>query len=154
MGYGDRDFVPQAVESRSDGLDTVRTLGALVLGFVVRTVGVLLILLGLWAATTVVKEAVALYRDPGRIERLVSSIEGVARLTPAVAHSVSGVPAASGAGQPAGPGPKSEAPRPAYLVAWLIVVLMSLLIGKLADWVIRGGAALALCGLRGRWDRA
>lgn len=109
---------------------------ATLLTALVRTLGVLLLAVGLWAIVTVVVEAVGLYREPEGIERMVASVERAAGL-----GSFNTALAAGEGGGSAGRNPAQQV-RPAYFIGWFMTVLLFLVVGKLADWALSGALAL------------
>jgi disulfide bond formation protein DsbB len=145
MAYHDRDererrSSPLPPDRGLDlGLIASRTLNA-----IVRTAGLVLVLVGLWAGIKVVVEAWGLYRDPTAVERLATVINRASHID----SLVSPRPASPGAEGPTRPGSTApvaeEAFRPSYFLAWAVAIFLLLLVGKLASWTIRAGGQLAL----------
>jgi hypothetical protein len=126
MGYGDDD-------ERGAGAPPAAAWQAvdLVTEALVRLVGVVLLILGLWVAVNVVLEAWQLYQEPARIERIAARLSAVA-----------GAPASA---DTAGGGLDQQL---ALLLAWPLALLLLLLLGRLAFWAVAHGGMLAL-GSRG-----
>lgn len=114
------------------------TLATKATGLLVRLVGVVLLLFGFWTAIQVVIEAWSLYEDPSRVERFAVAIDQGSNidrlLNPELSES----------------GGQSEPPaevlqfRFSYFIAWAVVLLLLMLIGRLTIWFIRTGGELAL----------
>ncbi len=139
MGYDDNPDLDAEYEEQ-DRHGAAKAMASTALTVVVHGLGLVLILVGLWAIVTVIVNAVGLYNHPERITPMVSSIEKIAGM-----GSISSVPATgtdtatmSEDGAPSDPTDL----RPAYFLAWLIVFMLFLVIGKLADWVITRGMGL------------
>jgi hypothetical protein len=123
---------------------------------VVRAVGVVLLVIGLWVAVLVIAQAWGLYSDPQRIERLAKAIEAGSNLDSAlVARRPAPEPEPALSpnsflplGGPAAPAEEEAAPLPpfrlSYFVAWIIAMLLLLLIGRLSMSAIKTGGELAL----------
>ncbi|MDZ7750715.1 MAG: hypothetical protein U5S82_03445 [Gammaproteobacteria bacterium] len=137
----------QESEPREPG-ELVCSRTSLALTVTVRILGLLLLVCGLWALVTVLFEAVGLYRDPGRIEAMVVTIERAAGL-PTMDISRNAGPSQLGADGPSPPA--TLAFRPAYFLGWFLAILLFLVIGKLADWLLSRGLALVSfrCGRGG-----
>ena len=115
-----------------------------------RALGLILILVGVWAAVMVVLEAWTLYSNPNSIQYFANSLErhsGLDRLiasrSPSPAQSAAGAWPDEGAQGPEGGVVEPTALKLSYLFAWPLVVLLLLLLGKLASWAIDAGARLA-----------
>ena len=117
---------------------------------VVRGFGFVLMLVGLWIALAVMLEAWSLYRTPAGIERMAKAIERGSNLdqtlarvsrntaTPDEATSTATVPAAAA---------ETDSVlgfRLSYFVAWIIVILLLMLIGRLAIAAVKTGGELVL----------
>jgi hypothetical protein len=83
--------------------------------------GIILILLGLWALGSAVYHAWLLFSDPASITYFAEYVIESAKI---VAHLPEG---GNGA---------------AHLVSWFVVILMLLVLGKLGDWAISAGSRL------------
>jgi hypothetical protein len=147
------------VDDESGGL-TVATFANGLLNAVVRLGGLVLLGIGTWTAVNLIEEVWALYHDPARptVEHFAVAIENASHvdklLTPkhlsedtagaatdAAGTSTDAQPAAT----PAVPATKTdETFRFSYFIAWPIVLLMLLLIGRLALAMIKIGGELAL----------
>ena len=158
MGYDDRDE-PQGVHRREHKMiDILGTLASVLANALVRISGVVLVAVGVWAAVSVVFEAWNLYRDPSRVERFAAVLEEATglRAPSATGHQQRRGPDTGKTGSPAGVADSTAeakhrdplALRLAYVFAWLLVVLLLLMIGKLANWTIVAGAKLAFADPR------
>ena len=111
----------------------------------VRLLGVVLVIAGLWVGLKAVIEAWNLYRMPHRIEVLVTAVESGSHLDRALAtYSAASdeAPAKESRGQ--------DALRLSYFLAWGIAMLLLLLVGSLTMAMIRTGAELALRDARNK----
>lgn len=95
-------------------------------GRLARLAGMFLLLVGLFAGIAAITEAWVLYRDPSRVMALAERLGSLAVT-------------AGGAGA----GQDLLDARLAYLVAWILKVLLLLLIGRLALGAVQVGGALA-----------
>ncbi len=113
----------------------------------VRLAGVLLLLVGLVIGIEVVVEAWDLYRSPEHIERFSWAIEQGSNLDRSIASfTVSRLPSSKDNELP-DQSDRSSATEPlklSYFLAWVIVILLLMLIGRLALAAIRTGGELAL----------
>ncbi len=133
----------------------------------VRSIGILLLGIGLVLGFLVLKEAWQLYNQPERIERFVLAIEQGSHLDQILAPVADsrGSEGAENLLSPLQPDARadngnthSSAPVPAgikdfrlaYFPAWFIVILLLLLIGHLALAAVRTGGELALFNLLSR----
>ncbi|MCS3903919.1 hypothetical protein J2T55_001951 [Methylohalomonas lacus] len=130
--------------------------------FVVRAIGLILLLFGLWLALEVLNEAWQLYHEPQRIERFAEAIEQGSNIDRSIAPLQLEAPDRSGArgdeldrygpdGAPtAQRDPASAAAEPqyrlslSYYVAWVIALLLLLLLARIALGVVRTGGELVL----------
>src|SRR5918996_4137361 len=123
----------------------------------VRLAGVLLLLIGLVIAIEVVMEAWSLYRSPEHIERFSWAIEQGSNLDKSIkALTANQLPSSRDnvgnelPDQAAGPSDRaakaavSDSFRLSYLLAWIIVILLLMLIGRLSLAAIKTGGELAL----------
>ncbi|NIR29023.1 MAG: hypothetical protein GWN84_06850 [Gammaproteobacteria bacterium] len=118
------------------------TLATKATGLFVRLVGVVLLLFGFWTATQVVLEAWNLYEDPSRVERFAVAIDQGSNIDRLLNPGASGEPRA---GEVEGR-ERTELIefRFSYFIAWAVVLLLLMLIGRLTIWFIRTGGELAL----------
>ena len=113
----------------------------------VRVVGIILLLVGLWASMQVLLEALRLYRDPVKIEQLASAIERGSNLDRNLTHiSVDDTEENDNAAnistlskQQSGQGI-----RLTYFIAWIIALLILMLVAMIAFSCIRAGSDLVL----------
>ena len=145
MGYDDRDEAPAEPDARMG-------IAALLLGAVVRLIGVAVLCVGLWAGVKVIVEAWALYEQPQRIERFATAIQSGSNLDGLIGDLVKagaeagetsgGAAAAARRGEPGG------TLRLSYFAAWFIALLLIFVIGTLAMTAVTTGGQLALYDLQ------
>ena len=118
---------------------------------VVRGLGMVLLLVGLWIALAVISEAWSLYQDPQKIERLAKAIEHGSNLdrTLSTASSKLAVspedPTTATAARTTSVPPDPELGfRMTYFVAWVVAVLLLMLSGRLAIAAVKTGGELVL----------
>lgn len=111
------------------------------LGAVVRLIGVVVLLVGLWAGVKVILEAWALYEDPARIEAFAQAVNDGSNLDGLVAGIAEGV---------AGKKSATAGLRLSYFAAWFIALLLMFVVGSLAMAAITTGGQLALYDLQFR----
>lgn len=110
------------------------------IGLLVRVAGVVLLVVGLWVALGVIKEAWALYEQPARIERIAQAIDAGSNIDKLLA-GVETSPNPTAASAAAAPAPSLKV---SYYLAWVIAILLLLLIGRLAMSAVKTGGELAL----------
>jgi hypothetical protein len=113
------------------------------MNWLVRLAGLVLLGVGLWAAIGVINEAWAIYSAPrqSRVDAIAVAIDEATHvdsmLTPPARTDANG-------GDPTKPAAKAEAFRLSYFIAWPIVMLLLLLVGRLSMAAIKTGGELAL----------
>lgn len=133
-----------------------------VLAFVVRAIGLVLLLFGLWLALEVLHEAWQLYHEPGRIERLAHAIEQGSNIDRSIAPlqidkqtEDDAVPRSdlNSYDRQAEPAPSKQTEaeadpqyrlRLSYYIAWVIALLLLLLIARIALGAVKTGGELVL----------
>ena len=146
MGYQDRD------EASSMEHSPASEWGSMVLGSVVRVVGMVVLFVGLWVGVKVIFEAWALYEQPQRIVRFAddiqkySNLDGVIGSLGAIEQGSAGArnkerDAATAHGT-------SSGLRLSYFAAWFIALLLIFVIGSLAMSAVTTGGQLALYDLQ------
>ena len=103
----------------------------------VRTIGIVLLLIGLWAGLHVILESLSLYRDPLRIEQLAQAIERGSRIDQSLSAK-NHVP------DSALRNPSERGLQLSYFVAWVVALMLLLLISMMAFSCIRAGSDLVL----------
>ncbi len=103
----------------------------------VRSIGMLLLLIGLWAGIHVILESLSLYRDPVRIEQLAQAIERGSHIDQSLSADTNAANSAQ-SGQP------ESGIQLSYFVAWLVALMLLLLISMMAFSCIRAGSDLVL----------
>lgn len=141
MGYNDDASFQPALEP--EPLSVMETL----LGVVVRAVGLVVLVVGLWVGVKVVFEAWALYQDPQRIESFAQAVDAGSNLDGMVAGLARSVGAPAPADGQAGGGGSL---RLSYFAAWFIALLLMFVVGSLAMAAITTGGQLALYDLQFR----
>ncbi len=128
---------------------------------VVRASGFVLLSVGLWIALAVIAEAWSLYQKPQKVERFALAIEQGSHLDRALASTTSGRALASEEDAPAELGararvtpatgaadnPEGASFRLSYFVAWILIILLLMLIGRLAIAAVKTGGELVLYDL-------
>ena len=152
MGDNNREPVRQEVTGAPEPASRLGTMTAIIASALARALGLVLIMVGVWAAVMVVIEAWNLYSDPDSIQDFAASLERASGLDEYLAgrtlpprESPSDVIGGPGLTQAltTGPGTQSGSQlKVSYLFAWPLVVLLLLLIGKLASLAIEAGARL------------
>lgn len=122
---------------------------------VVRGLGMLLLLFGLWIALAVIAEAWSLYQDPQKIERLAKAIEhgsNLDRTLSTASSKLAVTPDEATAATPPRAAPAQIDPelgfRMTYFVAWVVAVLLLMLCGRLAIAAVKTGGELVLYDLQ------
>jgi hypothetical protein len=114
----------------------------------VRGLGFVLLIVGLWVALAVIMEAWSLYRNPAGIEHLAQAIEAGSHIDQSLARaspekSEPDEAANISAMKPAS-GDSVLGFRLSYFVAWVIAILLLMLIGRLAILAVKAGGELVL----------
>ena len=121
---------------------------SLVAEVLARTAGMILIVVGVWTGVKVIVEAWNLYTNPVSVGRFAGALETATGLDSLLARRVSArqdVEEQAGMVQyPSAVPASAKTYRLSYLVAWPLVVLLLLLLGKLASWAIGAGVRLAI----------
>lgn len=142
-------------ESESVG---ILSRGTEIAHIVVRACGFVLLAVGLWIALAVIAEAWSLYREPQKVERFALAIEQGSHLDRALSNTSSGRVAA-GEAEPTADGAQADHVSGAagslegagfklsYFVAWIVIILLLMLIGRLAIAAVKTGGELVLYDL-------
>ena len=145
-------------ESEAEG---ILSRGTQIAHTVVRACGFVLLSVGLWIALAVIAEAWSLYQKPQKVERFALAIEQGSHLDRALANTTSGRALASEEDAPAELGararvtpatgaadnPEGASFRLSYFVAWILIILLLMLIGRLAIAAVKTGGELVLYDL-------
>ncbi len=121
------------------------------MAFVVRLMGVFMLIVGLWMGVKVIVEVWAIYRGPQHIERFADAIDKGSNLDKVLASLAAKKPRRSKQKEGLIDNPKQEQQdtlRISYFLAWIIVILLLMLIGRLAMAAIKTGGELALYDLQ------
>ena len=113
----------------------------------VRAIGIILLLVGLWAGIQVLLEALGLYRDPVKIEQLSSAIERGSNLDKnLVQRSPDDTGENGGAKNPSTLNDHTSGQNLhlSYFAAWIIALLLLMLVAMIAFSSIRTGSELVL----------
>ncbi|MEZ5446599.1 MAG: hypothetical protein R3F45_12590 [Gammaproteobacteria bacterium] len=118
---------------------TVDSVAQSTMSWLVRLAGLVLLGVGLWAALGVINEAWSVYQNPksSRVESLARAIDEATRIDTVLAPSQR---ADAGAAGPE----RASTLRLSYFIAWPIVMLLLLLVGRLAMAAMKTGGELAL----------
>ena len=108
---------------------------------IVRGLGLLLLLFGLWSGLTVMLEAFKLYREPVRIEVLARAVERGSHIDRALTTTNPEV------GMEAGSAARSDL-QLSYFIAWMIALLLLLLTSLISFTAIKTGGELVLQEVR------
>ncbi len=116
------------------------------MSIVVRCIGLFLLLAGLWVAIQVLLEALDLYRKPQQIERFALAIERGSNIDKSLVSIRKQVSNQSGSTESnSSEGNRSSNDiRISYFFAWVIVLLLLLLIGRISLTAIKTGGELVL----------
>ena len=122
------------------------------LSIVVRLLGLMMLLIGLFIGIKVIFEAWALYKEPQNIERFADAIEQGSHLDLMLAKFTAHPKVNDRESVTQQPVEKAEASPESlsltYFLAWLIAVLLLMVVGGLASSAIRTGGQLALYDLQ------
>ena len=148
-----RDEVRQ--ETRSNMREENKTSSPVTdfMSFFVRLMGIFMLLVGLWMGVKVITEVWALYRGPHHIERFADAIDKGSNLDKVLANFSSRKPRRvkerEGLVEETQVAEKqNESLRVSYFLAWIIVIFLLMLIGRLALSAIKTGGELALYDLQ------
>jgi hypothetical protein len=137
------------IDQNSRWLDNTNQITALV----VRSLGFILMIVGLWIGLKVINEAWSLYKQPQNIERLALAIESGSNLDKALTSKAPDSATESGDASIASNDRVREVNsalgfRLSYFVAWIIAILLLMLVGRLSIAAIKTGGELALYDLQ------
>lgn len=122
------------------------------LAIIVRLLGLVMLLIGLFVGIKVIFEAWDLYKEPQNIERFAQAIEEGSHLDTMLAKFTTPPKAATSESIVQHAQQKSETSteslRVTYFLAWIIAVLLLMVVGGLASSAIRTGGQLALYDLQ------
>ena len=149
----EREEVRQETRTRMKEESKVSSAAADFMSFFVRLMGVFMLLAGLWMGVKVITEVWGLYRGPHHIERFADAIDEGSNLDKVLANFSSRKPrrAKEREGlveEMQAVEKKDESLRISYFMAWIIVILLLMLIGRLALAAIKTGGELALYDLQ------
>ena len=122
-----------------------------IMATVVRIIGMVLLLAGLWVAFEVLFEAWDLYEQPQKIERFADAIEKGSNIDKSLVSLRESVISGSQQGAQEGDGSitietraQGSNVRVSYFIAWVIVILLLLLIARIALGAVKTGGELVL----------
>lgn len=124
-----------------------------ILSIIVRTIGLIVLVIGLYIGIKVIFEAWHLYEEPQRIERFADAIEHGSNLDALLASVTTNKTIAKqidSSKETIKPRQEKSSPplKVTYFLAWGIVVILLMVIGSLASAAIRTGGQLALYDLQ------
>ena len=120
------------------------------LSILVRSLGLIMLIIGLYIGIKVIFEAWKLYEEPQRIERLADAIDNGSHLDNAISSITS---SALDVKKPMDDSARAQVSntddslRVSYFLAWFLAVLLLLIISGLAMSAIKTGGQLALYDL-------
>lgn len=141
---------------RGDSTESAEPFADTVVGAVARIAGLVLLLVGLWTAVAIVREAWILYSDPKnhRVEAFARAIEAGTHLdallspeppTAGLKNRDRNGGATDGRNRPQAAASRSDPSfRVSYFLAWGFIFVMLLLVSRLSIAAIKAGADLAL----------
>lgn len=131
----------QFENDNSEASMTVDSVAQSTMSWLVRVAGLVLLGVGLWAALGVINEAWSIYQNPksSRVEALARAIDEATHIDLVLAPSQR-----ADAGNDAVGPERASTLRLSYFIAWPIVMLLLLLVGRLAMAAMRTGGELAL----------
>ncbi|MFT4581901.1 MAG: hypothetical protein ACI915_000696 [Gammaproteobacteria bacterium] len=137
------------IDQTSRLLDNTSQITALV----VRSLGFILMIVGLWIGLKVINEAWSLYKQPQNIERFARAIESGSNLDKALTakepnNRSESAKAAESATDRVREVNNTLGFRLSYFVAWIIAILLLMLVGRLSIAAIKTGGELALYDLQ------
>jgi hypothetical protein len=138
-----QDEVAMGYQDRGETLSTEDPRAALVsmmLGTVVRAVGLIVLFVGLWVGIKVILEAWALYEEPQRIVRFADAIQKHSNIDGVLSSLTSEQQAAVDSAQAV----EGGSFRLSYFAAWFIVLLLILVVGLVSMSAITTGGQLTL----------
>ncbi len=122
------------------------------LSIVVRLLGLVMLLIGLFIGVKVIFEAWDLYKEPQNIERFADAIEQGSHLDVMLAKFTAGAKVDNNESLTQQPAQKvetnKESLRLTYFLAWIIAILLLMVVGGLASSAIKTGGQLALYDLQ------
>ncbi|HEC58634.1 hypothetical protein LCGC14_0733290 [marine sediment metagenome] len=122
------------------------------LSILVRLLGLVMLLIGLFIGIKVIFEAWHLYKEPQNIERFADAIEQGSHLDVMLAKFTPQTKAENSEASVQQTLPDAQASpeslRVTYFLAWIIAILLLMVIGGLASSAIRTGGQLALYDLQ------
>lgn len=139
-------------------MDNSHSIYTEILTFIVRVLGLVMLLVGLYIGIKVILEAWHLYEQPQRIERFATAIEQGSHIDSLLASLAEPAPKPTSNETEVGPqdiATTSMSPEPTkpdirmtYFLAWAVVILLLMVIGGLASSAIKTGGQLALYDLQ------
>ncbi|MDQ7072751.1 MAG: hypothetical protein Q9N32_03510 [Gammaproteobacteria bacterium] len=119
------------------------------LSILIRSLGLIMLIIGLYIGIKVIFEAWALYDEPQRIERLADAIDNGSHLDKALSSFTSNALDVKPSDDPARVqiNKADDSLRVSYFLAWFLAVLLLLIISGLAMSAIKTGGQLALYDL-------
>lgn len=125
-----------------DHAPTLADVGTDIMSIIVRVFGFALLLAGLWIAIHVMLEALELYENPKKIERLAAFIEQGSNIDKSLTSLRDSV------NDDSVEEVRSQVPqgtiRVSYFFAWIIAILMLMLIARISLAAIKTGGELVL----------
>ena len=101
----------------------------------IRIIGIVILIIGLWTALKVVYEAWELYKEPGKIEVRAKEVEKAAHINSFIRKAL----ANKGENLDA-----KDSPNISYFATWAIAVILLLVIARIGIWAIVAGGKLVV----------
>ena len=123
------------------------------LSILVRSLGLIMLIVGLYVGIKVIFAAWELYDEPQKIERFADSIDHGSNLDSTISSLTAGALSTSTSSTSSAETPRAEVAqaddslRVSYFLAWFLAVLLLMIISGLAMSAIRTGGQLALYDL-------
>lgn len=118
------------------------------LSIVVRLLGFLMLIIGLYVGIKVIFEAWNLYDEPQRIERFADAIEQGSHLDSLLTSFTEKAPSNDVQALQPKHERQKESIRVTYFLAWFIAIILLMVVGSLASSAIKTGGQLALYDLQ------
>jgi len=104
-----------------------------------RIAGLILLLVGVWAAVQVLGEAWELYRHPDRVSRFADAVEQGTHIDRALLPANRRATTTGESGYAA----TGDDFRPSHILGWALAIILLLVLGRLAYWILLAGSSLA-----------
>ncbi len=134
----------EEAETAQPAMSSLNEASKDIMSIVVRFCGLMLLFIGLWIAIQVFNEALALYKDPGNIERVAIAIEAGSNIDKSIAPIRDSLLGVNGNDSETKMEEKPNGIRISYFIAWVVNLLLLLLLARISLAAIKTGGELAL----------